>query len=220
MFRKLFKRKHLSDSVTDKSNDKSNDKSLCNDNEMNDNEINVKSKPIIYFSTDKGKYVCVNVPNNVNVISNIEFNSEANYKGCKNIYTKSYPQHNSQHNSQYNSQYNPQYNPQHNRYDNRYDAKDDYKYMDEIYDSYISIDEIYDSYMDEIYDDTYSYISINDTVSNIDKVENNTANPSTNLDYISKNFLFDEHNRIYYFKRNDSCYNESLSYNDSSSSNL
>ena len=210
MFRKLFKRKHLSDSVTDKSNDKSNDKSLCNDNEMNDNEINVKSKPIIYFSTDKGKYVCVNVPNNVNVISNIEFNSEANYKGCKNIYTKSYPQHNSQHNSQYNSQYNPQYNPQHNRYDNRYDAKDDYKYMDEIY----------DSYMDEIYDDTYSYISINDTVSNIDKVENNTANPSTNLDYISKNFLFDEHNRIYYFKRNDSCYNESLSYNDSSSSNL
>ena len=195
MFRKLFKRKHLSDSVT------------------SNNEMTIKSKPIIYFSTDKGKYVCANVPDNMNVISNIEY-SEADYKGCKNISTKSYPQH--------------------NRYDTRQLKKDDYKYMDEIYDSYMAdIDSIHDTYSSYIDDSSYidesSYIDDSSyTVSNVDEVQNNIVNPSknlnsTNLDYISKNFLFDENDGIYYFKRNDNdslSYNELLSYNDSIYSNL
>lgn len=198
MFRKLFKRKHLSDSITAKSNDRS----LCNDY----NEITTKSKPIIYFSTDKGKYVCANVPDNVNVISNIEYNSPDDYKCYKNISTKSYPQH--------------------NRYDSRQLKKDDYKYIHEIYDSYMTdTNDMADDTADDMIDtyntaddmnDTYDSYMADTYMSNLDKVQNNTPNPSSNLDYISKNFLFDEDDGIYYFKRNDSSYNNSLSYNESS----
>lgn len=106
MFSKFFKKKHLSDTPITKSNNESrNALDIKNDN----TEMTTKSKPVIYFSTDKGKYVCASVPDNVNVITNMtnldEYNSDVEYNGNS---TKSTVK------------------------------KDDCKYMDNIYDSYMN----------------------------------------------------------------------------------
>jgi hypothetical protein len=62
MFSKFFKRKkHLS-------------------NNIDDTELeNLKTKPLIYFSTDKGKYVCTDAPDYLNIIRYVEYNPEDYY---------------------------------------------------------------------------------------------------------------------------------------------
>lgn len=118
MFGKLFKRKHLSDTATI-----SKDKQQCSHNLTDvhkDEKYVMKTKPVIYYSTDKGKYVCAEVPDNVNILTNDVYTD-------KHISTKSYPSH--------------------GKFRSRDYKQSKYRKVDNS--DYEAINDIYDSYFDE-----------------------------------------------------------------------
>lgn len=175
MFSKIFKRKHLSDNVVSERYGSTNKSSRNGIDIKNNNETGTKLKPIIYFSTDKGKYVCANVPDNLNILSDVEYK-----KGRKLNSTQSYPQ---------DTTYSIIDVGEYSDYDTL-KKQDDYKCIDDIYDSY------FDDTIESSNSDTKSKVVYSNPSNNLDYISNN-------LDYISKNFAYDIDNGIYYFNKKD-----------------
>jgi hypothetical protein len=214
MFRKLFKRKHLSD-ITKDSKGKCSRKGIDINND-GENE-KTKTKPIIYFSTDKGKYVYANVPDTLNIVTNTEYNNHTSIK--------SYPLDKHKANSLY-SKYSDQSSLYSSLEDDYKDIEDDYKDIDDVYDCYFYENNDNDDYSDYINDDySDSNYIIDDEINKeyrgkmmcLNNNDNHTNMKNDiqhyrgdNCDYISQNFWYDKHNGIYHLNNKYDGYAESL----------